>query len=66
MTATQCTVAKLQALVKNLPELIHVTICRKRNIRQVNGYDTLVKAAVILWFAGLIILSTSNVAISIA
>ena len=39
-------VAKLQTLVKNLPELLKITLGLTGNIHQIHGTDALIKPAV--------------------
>ena len=61
VTSTKCAVAKLKTLIKDLPEFVHIATSRKSNIRKVDGYNTLVEAAVILRLVWLIVLCASNV-----
>ena len=46
VAAHQCPVAKIQPLVKNLPESLHVPAGGQGHIHQVNGHHALVETAV--------------------
>ena len=46
MTAAQRAVAELQALLKNLPEAVHITFRRAGYIHQVDGDNTLIETSV--------------------
>lgn len=46
MTAAQRAVAKLQALLKNLPEAVHIALRRAGHIYQVDGDNALIETAV--------------------
>ena len=48
MSAHQCTVAKLQTLVHDLPELVHISLRRTSHVNKVDGYNTLIETSVIL------------------
>ena len=48
MAGLQCLVAESQALIKDLPELIHILMRAQRDIGQVDGHDALVKATIVL------------------
>ena len=52
MTALQRLMAQLQTLLKNLPELRHVSAGGQRHIHQVDGDDALIEAAVVLGLVG--------------
>ena len=51
MAAHERAVAQLQPLVKDLPELLHVAAGGQRHVRQVDGHDALIEAAVVLRLA---------------
>ena len=53
MPGLQRTVAQLQALVKDLPELFKVSAGAQGHVHQVDGHHALVEAAVIFGLAGL-------------
>ena len=38
--------AKFQTLVQNLPELVHISLCRACHIHQIDGYHALIETAV--------------------
>jgi hypothetical protein len=42
VTAQKGSVAEIQPLVKNIPELIEVATRGQSNVREVNGYNTLI------------------------
>ena len=46
VAAHQCPVAKIQPLVKNLPESLHVSAGGQGHIHQINGHHSLVETAV--------------------
>ena len=48
VAAHERAVAELEPLVKDLPELLHVAAGGQRHIRQVDGHDALIEAAVVL------------------
>ena len=66
VTAAQGAVAELEALVEDLPELVHVAIGGEGNVRQVDGHDALVEAAVVLGLARLVVLGLGHVVIAVA
>ena len=51
VAAHQGTVAQLQTLVEDLPELVHVTAGGQGHVHQIDGNDALVEAAVVLGLA---------------
>ena len=55
MAAQQRPVAKLQPLVKDAPELLHISPGGEGHIREVDGHHALIEAAVVLVLAGLIV-----------
>jgi hypothetical protein len=66
VAAAQGLVAELEALVEDLPELVHVAIGREGDVGQVDGHDALVEAAVVLGLAGLVVLGLGDVVIAVA
>ena len=62
MAAQQRPVAQLQPLVKDGPELVHISAGGQGYIGQVDGYHALVEPAVVLVLAGLIIAGIGDVA----
>ena len=55
VSAHKSTVAEIQPLVKNLPELLHIPSGRQGNIHKVNGHNTLVETSVKLIVSVLIL-----------
>ena len=66
MTAQQSTVAQLKALVEDLPELVHVLMRAQRDIGQVDGHNTLVKAAIVLRFGRVIVQRVGDIVKAVA
>ena len=48
MSAHECTVTKLQTLIHDLPELVHISLGRTSNVNKVDRYNTLIETSVIL------------------
>ena len=46
MSAAECTVAKLQTFIQDLPETVHIAFGRAGYIYQVDGNNTLIKTAI--------------------
>ena len=55
MACHQCTMAELESLIHQFPELVHIPVGRACHIHKVNGYDTLIEPAVV-FFARYIII----------
>ena len=66
MTAHKRLVAQLQALVKDLPELVHVLMRRERHVGEIDGDNALVKAAVVLGLTRLPVAGIRHVVIAVA
>ena len=66
MTAQQGTMAQLKALVEDLPELVHVLMRAQCDIGQVDGHNTLVKAAIVLRFGRVIVQRVGNIVKAVA
>ena len=66
MTAQQGTMAQLKALVEDLPELIHVLMRAQRDIGQVDGHNTLVKATVVLRLGRVIVQRVGDIVKAVA
>ena len=49
MAAHQCLFAECHSLIKDLPELVHISAGRAGDIHKIHGNDTLIKTAVIFW-----------------
>ena len=47
MTALQCTMAQIQALIKDTPESIFVLICGKRNVNEIDCDNTLIETTIV-------------------
>ena len=47
MTTLEGSMAKLHAIVKDLPESFYISICRETNVYQIDGNNTLIETAVI-------------------
>ena len=62
MAAAQCAVAQLETLFEDGPEFVDVAAGGQRHIRQIDGHDALVEAAVILVLAGDVIAGVCDVA----
>ena len=62
MTAQQSTVAQLQAFIKDLPEFLNIPPGGQSHIRQVDGDNALIEAAIVLVLAGLVVAGVGNVA----
>ena len=56
--------AQLQALIEDLPELVHVALGGEGHIRQVDGHNALIETTIVLGFAGLVILGAGNIVIA--
>ena len=66
VAALQGAVAQLKALVKDLPELIHVAARGQRHVGQVDRHNALVEPAVILGLARLVVLGAGHVVPAVA
>ena len=58
--------AQLKALVENLPELVHVLMRAQRNIGQVDGHNTLVKATIVLRLGRVIVQRVGDIVKAVA
>ena len=65
VAATQGAMAQLQALIEDLPELVHVALGGESHIRQVDGHNALIETTIVLGFAGLVILGAGNIVIAV-
>ena len=54
--------AQLHALPENLPELVHIAAGGQRDVRQIEGHDTLIETAVVLMLARLVIAGIGDIA----
>ena len=61
MAVLQGAVAQFQALIKNFPEFIRLTAGGQGHIRQVDGNNTLIEAAIVLRLARHIVLGVGHV-----
>ena len=59
-------VAQLEALLEDLPELVHVAAGGQRHVGQVDGDDALVEAAVVLGLARVIVLGLGDIVKAVA
>ncbi len=66
VAATQGAMAKLEAFVEDLPELIHVAVRGQSDVGQVDGYHALVEATVVLRLARLVVAGVGHVVIAVA
>ena len=66
VAAAQGAVAQLQALVEDLPELVHVAVGGERHVDEVDGHDALVEAAVVLGLARLVVAGVGHVVKAVA
>ncbi len=66
MAAQQGPVAQLKALIEDLPELVHILVRAQRDIGQVNGYNTLVKATIVLRLGRVIVQRVGNIVKAVA
>ncbi len=62
VAALKRAMTQLQTLIKNFPELLNIAAGGKRHIRQVNGHNALVKPAIILVLAGLVVAGIGDIA----
>lgn len=61
MAVLQGAVAQFQALIKNFPEFIRLTAGGQGHIRQVDGNNALIEAAIVLRLAWHIVLGVGHV-----
>ena len=66
VTAAQGAVAELEALVEDLPELVHVALGREGHVHEVDRHDALVEAAVVLRLARLVVAGVGHVVKAVA
>ena len=66
MAAAQGRVAELETLVEELPEPVWVPPGREGHVRQVDGHDALVEAAVVLGLARLPVAGVGHVVVAVA